>query len=157
MPLQLDEGGSKLRRDFTPDELLATIRKHNLPRCLERTAIGDVPEPLRYWCEPVSPNHVWPLQPDFIPVWTTNGTECLAYEPSLRKYTSQHIEDVAVGQSRKFDSFRDVSIWVLLDLVGGESDDEIREAAAFLGFDQVEELLGCMSVEEFYAKHSVDP
>lgn len=157
MPLLINENGSSWRTDFSTDELLAAIRQHELPQCLEDTVVGNVPGPLQYWCERVTNNGVWPLQDDFIPVWTTNGTSCLAYEPSINKFTYQHIEDVPEGAHNTFDSFAHVSVWVLLDLIGSKGEDEIRLAAKFLGFDKVDELLACSSVEEFHAKVQLDP
>ena len=128
MPLHIDDDASTWHRDFAAEDLIVAIRRYGLPTCLERTVVGDVPDPLRYWCESVSPNAVWPLQSDFIPLWTTNGTSCLAYEPSINKFTYQHIEDVPTGATRIFDSFLHVCVWVLLDLIGGDTDDEIRQA-----------------------------
>lgn len=149
MPLHLDPTGENWHLDFTIAELLAAIRRHDLPKCLERTATGNVPGPLMHWCESVPGTQVWPLQNDFVPVWTTNVTTCLAYEPSITKFTYQHIEQVAEGSSRVFDSFSDVAAWVLLDLIGGDSDEDIRVAAKFFDFSDVVNLLNCNSIEEY--------
>ena len=148
MPIRLD--ALPWRTDFSSNELISSIRRHGLPAFVEKSALGNVPDALRYCCETVVGTKLWPLQDDFVPLWTTNATSCLAFEPSINKYTFQHVEDVQVAPSHTFDSIRDVAIWVLLENMDESTDEDIKVAANFFEFSSVDTLLTCNSVEDFY-------
>ena len=112
--------------------------------------MGDAPHSLEYRCEKPIPNGIWPLQEDYIPIWTRNGSSALGFEPSTGNFHFQHIEEIANCAPDIFTSYRHLSAWVIRQLIEtGHSEDRIDEAAAFLGFSELKALKAADSLEAF--------
>ena len=154
MALHITEDPNDWRTDFTPAELISRMRALELPEVIINIATGSAPPSLEFRCEPIRPNGIWPLQDDFIPVWTCNGSSAVAYEPSTGRYHSLHIEEIMDSEPDTFYSFRHLSAWVVRQLIdAGRSDIDVTEAARFLGFTELDQLKTANSLENFMEQH----
>lgn len=153
MALQISDDPTVWRMEFTREELLARARDYSLPEPLIEILSGNCPGTLQYRCEPVSPNSIWPLQDDFVPIWTCNGTSALAYEPSSGHYHYQHIEELPDGNPEILESYLHLCVWLLCQFIGsGRADGEIRVVAEFLQFGQLDLLVEAGDEQEFFRK-----
>ncbi len=150
MAIRISDNPSDWRTDFTIKELASRMRELGLPEPLVKIAMGKAPYALEFRCESPCPSGVWPLQDDYVPVWTCNGTSSVAFEPSTGHFHSQHIEDVPEQNPEVFDSYFHLSAWVIRQLIeAGRTDEDVEEAADFLEFREVSGLKAAASLDSF--------
>ena len=150
MAIRISDNPDDWRTDFSAAELTSRMRELELPEPLIKIATGGAPHSLEYRCEKPFPNGIWPLQDDYVPIWTCNGSSALGFEPSSGHFHNQHIEEIKDGDPDVFTSYRHLSAWVIRQLIeAGHSDDDIEDASAFLQFSDLNELKSADSLEGF--------
>jgi hypothetical protein len=152
MPLKISDEPNDWRTDYSISEVIDRIKNAGLPAPLIEIVQGHVPRSLQYRCEPPEPGGVWPLQEDYIPIWTTNGTSAVGYIPSTKTFHSQHIEDINSNEPEVLRDYRHLSAWLLRNLIDAGRADEADGVAAFLQFEELDRLKHVGSLEEFLSE-----
>ena len=124
--IQISEDPNIWKMNYSSEEVVAKLIENKVPQPLVQIAAQTAPRSLSMF-EEVSPNSLWPLQEDFIPIWTSNGTSCLAYEPSTGNYHYQHIEDIIEEEPEIFESYENLCDWLINDQY--QSIDQDRKEA----------------------------
>ena len=150
MAIRISDNPADWRTDFTASELTARMRELGLPAPLIQIAIGRAPHSLAFRCEKPSPNGIWPLQDDYMPIWTCNGSSAVGYEPSTGHFHNHHIEEIAESAPDVFNSYRHLSAWLIRQLIeAGHIEEYIEEASQFLEFSEIDELKAADSLEAY--------
>jgi hypothetical protein len=150
MAIYISDNPADWRTDFTREELSSRMRELGLPEPLVKIAMGGAPGALMYRCESPCLNGIWPLQEDYVPVWTCNGTSAVGYEPSTGHFHSQDIEDILEVHPDVYESYHHLSAWIVRQLIeAGRSDVDVEAAANFLEFQDVERLKSADTLESF--------
>lgn len=150
MAIRISDNPDDWRTDFTAAELTSRMHELKLPQPLIKIATGSAPPSLQYRCEKPFPNGIWPLQEDYIPIWTCNGSSAVGFEPSSGHFHNQHIEEIMDGATDVFASYRHLSAWLVRQLIeAGHPDEDVDEAAKFLEFSELRELKSADSLEGF--------